>query len=107
MKQYYKLNPLKFFHEICGIKLLKYQELLINKLSKTDEVIFYKKSRCYDETFIRLLTQLMFMNDDDTIAIVSPDKTEILNREQLAEYVEKYYKSHWEVILNQSSNYRC
>ena len=94
MKQYYKSYPAKFFQEICGIKLSKYQELLINKLSKTDEVIFYKKSRCCDETFIRLLTKLMFMNDDDTIAIVSPDKTEILNKEQFADYIEKYAKSH-------------
>lgn len=92
MKQYYKSNPAKFFQYICGIKLHKYQELLINKLSKTDETIFYKKSRCCDETFIRLLTKLMFMNDDDTIAIVSPDKTEILNREQLAEYIIKFKK---------------
>ena len=96
MKQYYKSNPLKFFHEICGIKLLKYQELLINKLSKTDEVIFYNKIRCYDdETYIRLLTQLMFMNDDDTITIASPNKTEILNREQFADYIVKFKNAHF------------
>ena len=90
MKQYYKSNPAKFFQEICGIKLSKYQELLINKLSETDEVIFYNKSRCCDEIYIRLLTQLMFMNDDDTIVIVSPDKTETFNREQFADYIIKF-----------------
>ena len=90
--QYYKSNPAKFFQEIFGIKLSKYQELLINKLSKTDEVIFYKKSRCYDETFIRLLTQLMFM-DDDAITIASPNNTEILNREQFADYIIKFKNS--------------
>lgn len=90
MKQYYKSNPAKFFQEICGIKLSKYQELLINKLNKTDEVIFYNKSRCYGETYIKLLIQLMFMNDDDTIAIVSPDKTEILDREQFVDYIIKF-----------------
>lgn len=32
----------------------------------------------------------MFMNDDDTIAIVSPDKTEILDREQFVDYIIKF-----------------
>lgn len=95
MAQRYKSNPAKFFQEIFGIKLSKYQELLINKLSKTDEVIFYKKSRCYDETFIRLLIQLMFMDDDDTITIASPNKTEILNREQFADYIVKFKNAHF------------
>ena len=67
--------------------------MLIKKLSKTDEVIFYKKSRCCDETFIRLLTQLMFMNDDDTITIVSPNKTETLDKEQFADYIVKFKNS--------------
>ena len=58
-------------------------------------MIFYKKSRCYDETFIRLLTQLMFMNDDDTITIASPNKTEILNREQFADYIVKFKNAHF------------
>ena len=93
--QRYKSNPAKVIQEILGIKLSKYQELLINKLSKTDEVIFYKKSRCYDETFIRLLTQLMFMGDDDTITIASPNKTEILNREQFADYIVKFKNAHF------------
>ena len=58
-------------------------------------MIFYKKSRCYDETFIRLLTQLMFMDDDDTITIASPNKTEILNREQFADYIIKFKNAHF------------
>lgn len=58
-------------------------------------MIFYKKSRCYDETFIRLLTQLMFMDDDDTITIASPNKTEILNREQFADYIVKFKNAHF------------
>ena len=35
----------------------------------------------------------MFMNDDDTITIVSPNKTEILNREQFANYIVKFKNS--------------
>lgn len=34
----------------------------------------------------------MFM-DDDTITIVSPNKTEILNREQFADYIIKFKNS--------------
>ena len=44
----------------------------------------------YYETYIKLLTHLMYMNDSDTVAIVSPNKTEILNREQFADYIVKF-----------------
>ena len=78
-----------------GVKLLKYQELLIDILSKTKNVRFYNKGKDYYETYIKLLTHFMYMSDDDTVAIISPNKTEILNREQFADYIEKYAKSHW------------
>jgi len=94
--QYYKSNPAKFLKEICDIKLFKYQELLIDILSKTKGVKFYNNVRnigYYYEIYIKLLTHLMYMNDSDTVAIVSPNKTEILNREQFADYIVKFKNS--------------
>ena len=35
----------------------------------------------------------MYMNDSDTIAIVSPKKTEIFNREQFVDYIVKFKNS--------------
>ena len=71
--------------------------MLIDAISKTKDAKFYnnveKIENCY-RTYIKLLTHFMYMNDSDTVAIVSPNKTEILNREQFADYIEKYYKSH-------------
>lgn len=94
--QYYKSNPAKFFQEICGIKLFKYQELLIDILSKTKDVKFNnnleKIENCY-RMYIKLLTHFVNMNDNDTVAIVSPNKTEILNREQFADYIVKFKNS--------------
>ena len=37
----------------------------------------------------------MFMDDDDTITIASPNKTEILNREQFADYIVKFKNAHF------------
>lgn len=76
----------------------KYQELLINILSKTKDVKFYnnvnvRKIGYYYETYIKLLTHLMYMNDSDMVAIVSPNKTEILNREQFVDYIIKFKNS--------------
>lgn len=78
-----------------GIKLFKYQELLIDILSKTKNVRFYNKGRDYYETYIKLLTHFMYMSDDDTVAIISPNKTEILDREQFADYIIKFQNAHF------------
>ena len=37
----------------------------------------------------------MYMNDSDTVAIVSPNKTEILNREQFVDYIVKFKNAHF------------
>ena len=98
--QRYKSNPAKVIQEIFGIKLFKYQELLIDILSKTKDVKFYNNVNVrnigyYYETYIKLLTHLMYMNDSDTVAIVSPNKTEILNREQFVDYIVKFKNAHF------------
>ena len=97
--QYYKSNPAKFFQEIFSIKLFKYQELLlIDAISKTKYIGFNnnieKIENCY-RTYIKLLTHFMYMNDRDTVTIVSPNKTEILNREQFADYIVKFKNTHF------------
>ena len=79
-----------------GIKLFKYQELLIDAISKTKDTKFYnnvENIEYYYKTYIKLLTHFMYMNDSDTVTIVSPNKTEILNREQFADYIVKFKKS--------------
>ena len=98
MVQRYKSNPAKVIQEIFGIKLFKYQELLIDILSKTKDVKFYNNVRnigYYYETYIKLLTHLLYMNDSDTVAIVSPNKTEILNKEQFVDYIVKFKNAHF------------
>ena len=94
--QYYKSNPAKCLQEIFGIKLFKYQELLINILSKTKDAKFYnnieKIENCY-RTYIKLLIHFMYMNDSDTVTIISPNKTEILDKEQFADYIVKFKNS--------------
>ena len=70
--------------------------MLIDAISKIKDVGFNnnieKIENCY-RTYIKLLTHFMYMNDSDTITIVSPNKTEILNREQFADYIVKFKNS--------------
>ena len=37
----------------------------------------------------------MYMNDSDIVTIASPNKTEILNREQFADYIIKFKNTHF------------
>ena len=70
--------------------------MLIDAISKIKDVGFNnnieKIENCY-RTYIKLLTHFMYMNDSDTITIASPNKTEILNREQFADYIIKFKNS--------------
>ena len=96
MVQRYKSNPAKVIQEIFGIKLFKYQELLIDAIRKTKDVKFnnnIEKIENRYRTYIKLLTHFMYMNDSDTVTIVSPNKTEILNREQFTDYIIKFKNS--------------
>ena len=96
--QSYKSNPAKVIHEIFGIKLFKYQELIIDAISKTKDVKFYnnvENIEYYYNTYIKLLTHFMYMNDNDTVTIVSPNKTEIFDKEQFADYIVKFKNAHF------------
>ena len=98
MAQYSKSNPAKFFQEMLGVKILKYQELIIDILSKTKDVKFNnnieKIENCY-RTYIKLLTHFVNMSNNDTVAIISPNKTEILDKEQFADYIVKFKNAHF------------
>lgn len=98
MLQYSKSNPSKFIQEMFGVKLFKYQELIVDILSKIKDVGFnnnIEKIENYYRTYIKLLTHFMYMNDSDTVTIVSPNKTEVLNREQFADYIVKFRNAHF------------
>ena len=80
------------------VKLLKYQELIVDILSKTKDVKFYnniENIEYYHKAYIKLLTYFVNMSDNDTVTIVSPNKTEILNREQFADYIVKFKNAHF------------
>lgn len=80
-----------------GVKLLKYQELIVDILSKIKDVKFNnnieKIENCY-RTYIKLLTHFVNMSDNDTVAIILPNKTEILDKEQFADYIVKFKNAH-------------
>ena len=72
--------------------------MLIYAISKIKDVGFNnnveKIENCY-RTYIKLLTHFVNMSDKDTVAIVSPNKTEILDKEQFADYIVKFKNSHF------------
>lgn len=77
---FYKTNPTQFIEDCCGIKLAKYQKILIEKFSRSETPILFGNQRNYYNEYIRLLTHLLFMKEDNNIAIISPDGERLLNR---------------------------
>ena len=84
--------PSAFIEEIVGIKLLPYQKLIVDKMSKCDFTTRYPNTNKKYYTYISLLCHFIEMKDDDYIAIASPDKVEKLNREEFGRYLENYWK---------------
>ena len=84
--------PSAFIEEIVGIKLLPYQKLIVDKMSKCDFTTRYPNTNKKYYTYISLLCYFIEMKDDDYIAIASPDKVEKLNREEFGRYLENYWK---------------
>ena len=84
--------PSAFIEEIVGIKLLPYQKLIVDKMSKCDFTTRYPNHSKKYYTYMSLLCYFIEMKDDDYIAIASPDKVEKLNKEELSRYLENYWK---------------
>ena len=84
--------PSAFIEEVVGIKLLPYQKLIVDKMSKCDFTTRYPNINKKYYTYISLLCHFIEMKDDDYIAIVSSDKIEKLNKAEFAEYLENYWK---------------
>ena len=77
---------------MVGIKLLPYQKLIVDNMSKCDFTTRYPNINKKYYTYISLLCHFIEMKDDDYIAIVSSDKIEKLNKAEFAEYLENYWK---------------
>ena len=90
--EYLRKCPLAFIEEVVGIKLLPYQKLTVDNMSKCDFTTRYHNNSKKYYTYISLLCYFIEMKDDDYIAIASPDKVEKLNKAEFAEYLENYWK---------------
>lgn len=82
--------PSSFIEEVVGIKLLPYQKLIVDKMSKCDFTTRYHNTNKKYYTYISLLCYFIEMKDDDYIAIASQNKVEKLNKEEFGMYLENY-----------------
>lgn len=92
---FYKANPTQFIEDCYDIKLAKYQKILIEKFSRGETPILFGNQKNYYNEYIRLLTLLLFMKDDNNIAIISPDGERLLNREQFIDYIIEFKNNHF------------
>ena len=90
--EYLRKHPSAFIEEVVGIKLLPYQKLIVDKMSKCDFTTRCPNNSKKYYTYISLLCHFIEMKDDDYIAIVNSDKIEKLNKTEFAEYLENYWK---------------
>ena len=84
--------PSAFIEEVVGIKLLPYQKLMVDKMSKYDFSTRIPNTNKKYYTYISLLCYFIEMKDDDYISIASPNKVEKLNKEEFGRYLENYWK---------------
>ena len=87
---YLKKNPSAFMEEICGVKLSAWQRYILDNMSKFDPTP--RKPMRRWNFCLELCWKYSRMNDDEHIVIASPKKWEKLNKEQLAEYIDNYWK---------------
>ena len=90
--EHLRKHPSAFIEEVVGIKLLPYQKLIVDKMSKCDFTTRYLNHSKKYYTYISLLCHFIEMKDDDYIAIASPNKVEKLNKEEFGRYLENYWK---------------
>ena len=87
--KYLRKYPSAFIEEVVGIKLLPYQKLMVDKMSKYDFSTRIPNTNKKYYTYISLLCHFIEMKDDDYIATASPDKVEKLNKEEIIEETAK------------------
>ena len=85
--------PSAFIEEIVGIKLLPYQKLIVDKMSKCDFTTRYPNTNKKYYTYISLLCHFIEMKDDDVIVIARSDKIEELNKDEFLEFLWKYWEN--------------
>lgn len=81
----YKRNPTAFLEEYYGIKLLPHQKLIIDKVYNSSKKYYYVPARWCDFGSIKLLLSIMNLEDDATIAVVSPNGIKEITKEQFIE----------------------
>ena len=88
--EYLKKYPSVFIEEVTGVKLNKWQKIMVNNINKIQfsPRISMKKWNNY----INLLLTYSRMKDDDCVIIATPKKWDKLSKEQFAEYIENYWK---------------
>lgn len=87
---YLRKSPSAFIEEVCGIKLNTWQKQIVENMSEFDPTPRRPMRRW--NFYIDLCVAYSRMKDDDYIVIASPKKWDKLNKEQLAEYIDKYWK---------------
>lgn len=88
--EYLKKYPSVFIEEVTGVKLNKWQRIMVDNINKIQPTP--RKPMKKWNTYMNLLLAFSRMKDDDYIVIASPKKWEKLNKEQFAEYIENYWK---------------
>jgi hypothetical protein len=89
-----KYSLSQFVEQFYNIKLLPYQKKLLDIFSKVDkESIKFQYTRSNRKliNYIRLLTYLMFMKENETIAILSPNGNKVMNRDEFVDWLENEY----------------
>lgn len=88
--EYLKKYPAVFIEEVTGVKLNKWQRIMVDNINKIKSTSRNSTKRW--DNYVNLLLAYSRMKDDDYIVIATPKKWNKLNKEQFAEYIENYWK---------------
>lgn len=84
--KFLRKNPSNYIEELCGIKLLPSQKFLLNcmnKIQNSNAFVNCMRQRYRYLTYLMLCMKLVSMEDDDTIAILNPNRDKILNKKRI------------------------
>lgn len=88
----YKRNPTAFLEEYCGVKLLPYQKLIIDKMYNSPKKYYYVPARGSDFGSIKLLSSIMNLEDGAIITVILPNGSKEITKEQFIEAWVNVYK---------------